>query len=232
MLKTYVATHATLIYTTKLSIMLNEPEIYAGETAIKRVRFSKTLGVFINAHVTWERQIENIQTKILDSIGMLWRVKKLVPKATSAKVYNAIILPHFNYCRLVCDNCGDYFIYKFQKLQNRAARIVTGKTYETRSLHVLKELHWQPFKERFKQQKLIFMHKIRITKCQLAQQTCFIPKRTHGITSVATTEISEKNRDFEKSTSYAAASAGNNLPPEAIGSDISCKKYRFLMNTL
>ncbi|CAB3988724.1 Hypothetical predicted protein, partial [Paramuricea clavata] len=48
----------------RLSKVLNEPEIHVGETTIKRVSYSKTLGVVIDENLTWERQIENIQTKI------------------------------------------------------------------------------------------------------------------------------------------------------------------------
>ena len=154
--------------------MLNEPEIHVGETTIKRVRSFKTLGVVIDEHLTWERQIENIQTKISKGIGLLRRMKKLVPKTTFTKVYNTIILPHFDYCSLVWDNCSDELIDKLQKLQNRAARvIITGKTYETRSLEVLKELHWQPLKERFKQRKLSFTHKIRDNKMPITTTNMF-----------------------------------------------------------
>jgi hypothetical protein len=88
-------------------------------------------------------------------------MKKIVPKTTMKKVYNAIILPHFDYCSLVWDNCSDYLIDKLQKLQNRAARVITGRTYETRSCDVLKELHWQLLKERLKHKKLLFMHNTR-----------------------------------------------------------------------
>ena len=58
----------------------------------------------------------------------------------------AIVLSHFDYCSLVWDNCSDYLLNKLQKLQNRAARVITGRTYETRSKDVLKELNWQPLK--------------------------------------------------------------------------------------
>ena len=60
----------------KLSKIINEPEIHVGETTIKRVSYSKTPGVVIDEHLTWQRQIENIQTKISKGIGMLRRIKK------------------------------------------------------------------------------------------------------------------------------------------------------------
>ena len=46
----------------KLSKITIEPEIRIGETAIKRVRNSKTLGVLIDEHLTWDGQLENVQS--------------------------------------------------------------------------------------------------------------------------------------------------------------------------
>ncbi len=46
----------------------------------------------------------------------------------------------FYYRSLVWDNCSDYLIDKLQKLQNRAAGVITGATYETRSHDVLKRI--------------------------------------------------------------------------------------------
>ena len=152
----------------KLSKITIEPEIRIGETAIKRVRNSKTLGVLVDEHLTWDGQLENIQTKVSRGIGMLRRMRKVVSKTTLIKVYNAIILPHFDYCSLVWDNCSDYLIDKLQKLQNRAARVITGRSYETRSRDVLKELHWQPLKERFEQKKLFLCIRLGIISFQMA----------------------------------------------------------------
>ena len=114
---------------------------------------------------------------------MLRRIKKIVPKTTLIKVYNAIILPHFDYCSLVWDNCSDYLIDKLQKLQNRAACVITSKTYETRSCDALKELQWQPLKERL-------MHKIRNNKLPISTKNMFDIKTNLRYNSVATTEIS------------------------------------------
>ncbi len=55
------------------------PRRAVGETIIKRVSYAKTLGVVIDDHLTWERQIDNIQTKISKGISVLRRMKKIVP---------------------------------------------------------------------------------------------------------------------------------------------------------
>jgi predicted dinucleotide-binding enzyme len=91
-------------------------------------RKSKTLGVIIDEHLLWNHQIQNTVTKASKGIGLMRRIKQFVPKSTLVKIYNAIVLSHFDYCSLVWDNCCDYLKNKLQKLQNRAARIITGKT--------------------------------------------------------------------------------------------------------
>ena len=46
---------------------------------------------------------------------MLRQIKEYVSTSTLIKVYNVIILSHFDYCSLVWDECVDYLL---QKLQN------------------------------------------------------------------------------------------------------------------
>ena len=126
---------------------------------IKRVNKSKTLGIIIDEHLSWNDQIQNVITKVSKGIGMLRRIRQFVPKSTLLGIYNAIVLSHFDYCSLVWDNCCEYLTDKLQKFQNRAARIITGRTYDVSSDDVLKELNWEPLN--YKINKTIFMHKVR-----------------------------------------------------------------------
>ena len=146
------------------NLVLTDPKIELDESVIKRVHKSKTLGVIIDEHLLWNHQIQNIVTKASKGIGMMRRIKQFVPKSTLVKIYNAIVLSHFDYCSLVWDNCCDYLKNRLQKLQNRAARIITGKTYEVSSEDVLKELDWQPLNQRYKTNKSIFVLRIRNEK--------------------------------------------------------------------
>ena len=111
----------------RISNVVTDHEIELGESVIKQVHKSKTLGVIIDEHLLWNHQIQNTVTKASKGIGMMRRIKQSVPKSTLVKIYNAIVLSHFDYCSLVWDNCCDYLKNRLQKLQNRAARIITGK---------------------------------------------------------------------------------------------------------
>ena len=76
-------------------------------------------------------------------------------------VYNALIMPYFDYCSLFWDICCNYLIQNLQKLQNRAARIISGKTYDIRSCEILADLGWQPLAEQMKFKKAMFMYNIK-----------------------------------------------------------------------
>ena len=52
------------------------------------------------------------------------------PKYTLICAYNAPILPHFDYCCEVWDTIGVTLSGRLQKLQNRAARVITGRKNE------------------------------------------------------------------------------------------------------
>ena len=92
----------------------------------------------------WNSHINTVAIKVSKGIGMIRRMKAFVPQSTLISVYNSIILPHFDYCSLVWDIGNVYSLERLQKLQNRAARVITGKSYDVRSGDILKELCWQP----------------------------------------------------------------------------------------
>jgi hypothetical protein len=52
-------------------------------------------------------------------------------------LYNAIVQPYFDYCSPLWDNCGIGLKDRLQKYQNRAARVITGATYDIRSSALL-----------------------------------------------------------------------------------------------
>ena len=46
-------------------------------------------------------------------------------------------------------------------MQNRAARVINGKSYDVRSKDIMQEfISWQPLMERWGNNKALFMHKV------------------------------------------------------------------------
>jgi hypothetical protein len=70
------------------------------------------------------------------------------PQIPRPGVATALILPHFDYCSLLWSNCSETLKLNLQKLQNRAARVITGDNYDVRSKQMLLKLGWKTLDER------------------------------------------------------------------------------------
>lgn len=145
----------------KLSNLMTEPEIEVsiGNKNIKRVSTTKSLGIIIDENLQWKQQIDSTSKKLSKAIGVLRRVKPFISKDSLIIIYNSLVLPHFDYCSLVWGNCNKTLREKMQKLQNRAARIISGDTYEVRSCEILNKLGWKTLEERREQQMTKFVTK-------------------------------------------------------------------------
>ena len=88
------------------------------------------------------------------------RIKPCVPRKTLLDIYNGLVMPYFDYCSPLWDTCSKGLQDKSQKCHNRAARIISGASYETLSTDVLESLGWETLEKRRLRSKAILMYKI------------------------------------------------------------------------
>ena len=145
---------------------------------------------------------------------MMRRIKPYVPKYTLMHVYSALIMPYFDYCRLVWDTCSNYLIENLQKLQNRAARVISGRAYEIRSREILSDLGWQPLEKRMKYKKATSMYNIKHNNLNKPMKDMFEIRNNefHNLRSNAVDfHIPKPKTNFMKKTiSYLGALQWNN----------------------
>ena len=98
--------------------------------------------------------------KVKNGLGILKRIRDYVPCDSLIKIYNAIVLPHFDYCSSLWNSCGKGLKDKLQKLQNRGSRIITCSGYEIRSVDTLVQLGWQKLEDHWLANKATLMYKI------------------------------------------------------------------------
>jgi hypothetical protein len=141
--------------------LTSDPKIFIGEHRLKRVVVTKFLGLMIDENLSWEEHVNYISKKVAKGLGMLRRIRDLVPINTLVDIFSSIILPHFDYCSSVWDNqCRKGLRDKLQKLQNRAARIITWSNYEIRSSQISNNLNWPTPEDRRMKQKSCLMFKV------------------------------------------------------------------------
>ena len=138
----------------------NQIHIEIDGKSIKRVEEAKSLGLFIDEHLSWTKHIEEISKKISSAIGALKRIRPFISENTALQIYQALILPHFDYCSLVWEELSVTLSDKLQKLQNRAARVITRSSYDTSASILPNRLDWDNLSTRRKKLKATLMLKI------------------------------------------------------------------------
>ena len=106
------------------------------------MRETKFLGLMIDDNLKWESNVVCTQKKISRAIGLLKYAKHYVQEDTLRNMYLSIVQPHFSYCCSVWGCCGATKLKTLQKLQNRAARIITGSPFDTPAAPLLQRLGW------------------------------------------------------------------------------------------
>ena len=91
--------------------------------------------------------------KVASAIGALKRVRRFIFNQTAFQVYEALIMPHFHYWSPVWDCLSRYLSDKLQKLQNRAARVITKSPFDTSSNRLPSTLDWERLSLRRKKPK-------------------------------------------------------------------------------
>jgi len=131
-----------LIGTSQSLSKVPDLNIKIGNENIIRVETAKYLGMSIDQNLRWTTHIENMIRKISSKIGILRRLKVIVPSKTLKLLYNAIIQPQFDYVDVVYDSTTQMCKDRLQRLQTRAARILTGTSPEISRNTIYKELSW------------------------------------------------------------------------------------------
>ena len=99
---------------------------------------AKSLGVTIDKNLTWEEHIKIISKKISAGISAIERIRSIVPVTPcylhTMLLFSLIIAPLFGATVPRADN--------LQKLQNRAARIITFSSYDYNANELFGDLGW------------------------------------------------------------------------------------------
>ena len=115
--------------------------------------------MIIDEHLSWSNHIGVLSNKISSAIGALKRIRPYISKHTALQVYQALILPHFDYCSSVWGDCNLTLSDKLQKLQNRAAMAITRSNYDTSATFLLNLLNWDDLTTRRQKLKAILIFK-------------------------------------------------------------------------
>ena len=127
------------------------------------IRFSdnvKNVGVYIDMNLNMDKHVNTVVShcyKILKDIG---RIKRFLSRQRLEQLVHAIISHRLDYCNSVLVNISKENLYKFQKVQNTAARLILGRRRRDSAAEALKELHWLNIDARITFKILLLVFKV------------------------------------------------------------------------
>lgn len=83
----------------KLKVILNN-------IVIRQVNHVKFLGVYVDERLNWDKHVQEITSKLSKNIGIMTKLKFILPRNTLQMLYNSLVLPYLTYCNIVWANCS------------------------------------------------------------------------------------------------------------------------------
>ena len=131
-----------------------------GDQIITNTPQIKLLGVEIDDWLNFTNHISNICIKVSQKVGVLMRLRNLIPCKAKLTIYKSSILPHLTYCHLVWHTCRSSDRRKIDRIQERALKAVFSSHSETCENH-LAHARLPSLQNRRLQDIAILMYKVK-----------------------------------------------------------------------
>ena len=94
--------------------------------SIEQVGEFKYLVVWLDSSLKFTSHISKMSSKISSAIGVVSMVSRYLPVVQRKMLYNAMVLPYFNYCSITWSTADQKHLDVLERLQKRAERMVLG----------------------------------------------------------------------------------------------------------
>lgn len=100
-------------------------------TTIEQVPSHQFLGVTFNENLNWSAHINRIRTDVSRSIGVIYKLKQLLPTWLKKQLYFALVHSRLSYCSLVWGTTGKVNLDNLLVLQKKVVRLVENESPRT-----------------------------------------------------------------------------------------------------
>jgi hypothetical protein len=120
----------SILFSRKLNQSPKIPLVMQGNI-IKEVNYHKHLGVTFQTNCSWDKHIVDLIRKASPMINCLRRYRYRLSRRTLETIYKSFILPIFDYCDFIWDNCNKEHVKLLENLNLDALRTICGATRGT-----------------------------------------------------------------------------------------------------
>ena len=182
-------------------------------TIIDKVLDFNFLGMHFNEQLNWKSHIDKLSLKCCRILGILNRLKRILPLNINILLYNSLMLPNLNYgITLWGFKCESIL-----KLQKKSARILSASKYNAHTETLFKHLKLLKIEHILKLHELKFYYKfihirlpVYLHNLKLDQDSSIHNINTRGQHNILTTRV---QHEFAKhSLRYTLPRTINNIP--------------------
>ena len=202
---------------------------------IDNVTCFKYLGILISSDFSWTNHVEYMAGKVNQRLGLLRRIKHLLPFKARTLFYKSLVMPLFEYADLVWgDKHNVTLMSSLQVLQNKAAKIILDRPLYSSASDALATLKWLTLEKRRFQRRCVHVYKYLngLTHHELTLVTQQ-EKHSYNTRNKANLKIPSIKRNWGKQrTGYHAVSDFNALDKTIRASDNVNILKRQIFNSL
>ena len=136
------------------------PSLLIDNNVITEVTNHKHLGLNISNNCRWNSHIDYIKDKAWKRINVMRKLKRLLNRKSLEVIYISFIRPILEYGDIIWDNCKLNDKAELDKIQNEAARIVSGTTKLVSISALHSEVGWETLQNRRNNHKLLQFYKM------------------------------------------------------------------------
>ena len=103
------------------------PPLVFNNNYVSQTYSQKHLGVILDFKLTFEEHLNNVLAKVNKAVGLLRKLRNLLPRTTLITIYKAFIRPHLDYGDVLYDQAfNNSFKEKLESIQYNACLALTG----------------------------------------------------------------------------------------------------------
>ena len=130
-------------------------------TLIEKQQETKFLGVILSDDLKWNKHVNTVVHKISKTIGIISKVRHLLPQTSTRTLYLTLVEPYINYCNIVwAALVPTTLLDQILKIQKKYCRLITFSGYRDHTKELFKELRILDVYKIYTLQLSLYMYKI------------------------------------------------------------------------
>ena len=118
----------------------------------------RDLGVYFDTSLTMEAHVNQVTKQCFAKLWNIGKIRRFLSSESAKTVIHATVMSRIDYGNALLCGITDSLCRRLQKIQNYAARMITGTAYRDHVTPALQSLHWLPVRSRLDYKVLVIVY--------------------------------------------------------------------------